>query len=72
MTLLKIYRFFCLALVLVLSVWASAFAQRIPVVLEGKVSNLAVLQEPGTSYFWKIFIDQTLTTEAPATNAEAQ
>ena len=70
MTLLKIYRFFCLALVLVLSVWASAFAQGIPVVLEGKVSNLAVLQEPGTSYFWKIFIDQTLTTEAPATNAE--
>lgn len=70
MTLFKKYRVFRLALLLVFSAWASAFAQEIPVVIEGRVSNLGVVAENGTSYIWKIFKDETLTKEVTVTEAE--
>ena len=70
MTFLRKHRFLIPALLLVFSAWVQAFAQEIPVVLEGRVSNLGVVAEQGTTYFWKIFNDQTLTVESPASDAE--
>jgi len=70
MTLPGKYRFLPLAFMLVFSAWASAFAQQIPVVFEGKVHNLGVIEEKGTTYVWKIFTDELLSKEAKTTEVE--
>ncbi len=70
MTLFNKYRFFWLAVLLVFSAWAPAIAQEIPVVFEGKIRNLGLKAENGATYFWKIFMDRTLSTEVSVTEAE--
>ena len=70
MILFKKYRFLWLAILLVLSAWNLTFAQQIPVVFEGKIRNLGVAKQQGTTYYWKIFNDRTLTKEASVTEAE--
>jgi len=70
MILFKKYRFLWLAILLVLSAWNLTFAQQIPVVFEGKIRNLGVATQQGTTYYWKIFNDRTLTKEASVTEAE--
>ncbi len=64
------YRFLWLAFVLVFCALASASAQEIPVVFEGKIRDLGVKAEPGNTYYWKIFTDRTLTTQVTVAEAE--
>jgi len=64
------YRFLGLAILLVFSALASAIAQEIPVVFEGKTHDLGVKQEQGTTYFWKIFNDRTLLKQVTVAEAE--
>lgn len=49
---------------------ASSVAQQIPVIYEGKTVNLEVKAESGNSYYWKIFTDPMLSTEASVSEAE--
>ena len=70
MILFNKYRSFWLAILLVFSALASAIAQEIPVVYEGKIRNLGIAAESGSTYFWKIFTERTLTKEASATEVE--
>jgi hypothetical protein len=70
MTLFNTHRSFWLAILLVFSALGSSIAQEIPVVNEGKIRNLGVAAEPGSTYFWKIFTERTLTKEASATEIE--
>ncbi len=70
MTLFRKYRSLGLAILLSFSALASAVAQEIPVVFEGKICNLGIAGEPGASYFWKIFTDRSLLKEASKAEAE--
>ena len=57
-------------MLLVFSALAPAIAQEIPVVFEGKIRNLGVQPEPGSTYYWKIFTDRTLTKQVSIDEAE--
>lgn len=69
-TLFNKYRSFGLAILLVFLALAPAIAQQMPVVFEGKIRDLGVKAEPGTTYFWKIFNDRTLTKQVTVAEAE--
>ena len=64
------YRFLWLAFVLVFCALASATAQEIPVVFEGKIRDLGLKAEPGNTYYWKIFTDRTLSQQVTIQEAE--
>ena len=70
MTLFNKYRSFGLAILLVFLALAPVLAQEMPVVFEGKIRNLGLAAEPGSTYYWKIFIDRTLTKEVSTEEAE--
>ena len=70
MILSKKIRFLWLAFVLVFCALAPAMAQQIPVVFEGKIRDLGVKPEPGTTYYWKIFNDRTLSKQVTVAEAE--
>ena len=70
MTLFNKYRSFGLAILLVFLALAPVLAQEMPVVFEGKIRNLGLAAEPGSTYYWKIFIDRTLTKEVSTAEAE--
>jgi len=70
MTLFTKYKLLWLAPLLVFYGWASACAQEMPALIEGRISNLSVVAEPGTTYNWKIFNYPLLLQETLSSDAE--
>lgn len=70
MVLPKINMILWLAFLLVYCAYNPVWAQVIPVSPGGKIFNIGVTPQPGSTYFWKIFSDYTFTKEASTADAQ--